>query len=124
MSAAAAQPAASPALLLQHVLDGADQLAIDADQVGIFGQRQRLTLVLRDSTALQDHPAVGGEKDRLGDAVVAVLPDQLHAEVQGHRSYPSVLEFRGFILVSAHRRGSYARPSRQSSWSARRCCPT
>src|SRR4051812_13167905 len=54
----------------QHLLDGAHELAVDADQRNVLGQRHRLALQPRYRASLQDHASVRGEIDRLRGTVV------------------------------------------------------
>src|SRR5262245_7985305 len=68
----------------EHVLDRADEVAVDADHVAFGRQRQRLALLRRDRAPLQDHASVGGEKDRRRRILRAVGPDELHAEFHDH----------------------------------------
>src|SRR5665213_2102055 len=71
---------------LQHLLDGADQLAVDADHVAIGGKLQRGALLGRNGAALQDDATVAGQVNRRGGALL-ILPHQLDAELQRHQTF-------------------------------------
>src|SRR5437588_10979433 len=77
-----------PSTSSQHVLDGTDELAVDADQAAVFRQRERLPFQRRDRASLQHDTTVRGEKDRFRLVLVVILPDQLDAEFQAHRYTP------------------------------------
>ena len=71
---------------LQHFLDRPDQVAIDADHVGVRRQREFFALLRRDRAALQDDAAIARQIDRLRGFLLA-FPHQLDAELQSHASF-------------------------------------
>src|SRR5262245_62271285 len=94
----------------EHVLDRADEVAVDADHVAVRRQRQRLALLRGNRPPLQDHASVGGEEDRRRRFLRAVGPDQLHAEFHGRA--PANEDRRsgtGSAMQSASRRRDWQR---------------